>query len=156
MENPIAPAVEGGPLESEMKDVTFRSMTDQFLGNKVIREEEGNVDMEGGGEGGGVNPTPTDLPSSKVEMRDPFLEELPSREENEIEMEELQRNKRQRDEVERGRRKRRREEEHRGYKRSGDEPEKRQLRPRIPATYEEFNPEWENLEVWDEDGTVQN
>ena len=89
-------------------------------------------------------------------MRDPFLEELPSREENEIEMEELQRNKWQRDEVERGRRKRRREEAHRGYKRSGDEPEKRQLRPRIPATYEEFNPEWENLEVWDEDGTVQN
>ena len=52
MENPIAPAVEGGPLESEMPDVTFRSRTDQFLGNKVIREEEENVDMEGGGEGG--------------------------------------------------------------------------------------------------------
>ena len=50
MENPIAPAVEGGPLESEMQDVTFRSRTDQFLGNKVIREEEKNVDMEGGGE----------------------------------------------------------------------------------------------------------
>ena len=49
-----------------------------------------------------------------------------------------------------------REEEHRGYKRSGEEPEKRQLRPRIPATNEEFNPEWENLEVWEEDGNVQN
>ena len=71
-------------------------------------------------------------------------------------MEELQGNKRQRDEVERGRRKWRREKEHRGYKRSGDEPEKRQLQPRIPATNEEFNPEWENLEVWEEDGKVQN
>ena len=54
-----------------MKDVTLRSMTDQFLGNKVISEEEANVDMEGGGEGGGVNPTPADLHSSEVEMRDP-------------------------------------------------------------------------------------
>ena len=43
-------------------------------------------------------------------MRDPFLEELPSREEDGIEMEELQRNKQERDEVERGRRKMRREE----------------------------------------------
>ena len=80
-------------------------------------------------------------------MRDPFLEELPFGEENGIEMEELQRNKRQRDEGERGRRKRKSEAEHRGYKRSREEPEKRQLQPRIPATYEEFNPEWENLEV---------
>ena len=83
-------------------------------------------------------------------MRDPFLEELPSREKDGIEMEELQRNNQERDEMERGRRKRRREEEHRGYKRSRDEPVKRLLRPRIPATYEEFNPEWE------EDGKVQN
>ena len=30
------------------------------------------------------------------------------------------------------------------------------MRPRIPATYEEFNSEWENLEVWDDDGQVQN
>ena len=30
------------------------------------------------------------------------------------------------------------------------------MRARIPFTYEEFNPEWENLEVWDQDGTVQN
>ena len=58
--------------------------------------------------------------------------------------------------MERGRRKRRREEEQRGYKRSGEEPEKRQLRPRIPDTYEEFNPEWKNLEVWEKDGKVQN
>ena len=34
--------------------------------------------MEGGGERGGINPTPADLPSSEVEMRDPLLEELPS------------------------------------------------------------------------------
>ena len=112
--------------------------------------------MEGGGEGGGVKPTPADLTSSEVEMRDSFLEELPSSAEYVKEMEELRRNKRERDEVDRGRRKRRREEEHRGYKRSGEEPEKRQLRSRIPVTYEEFNPEWENLEVWDEDKTVQN
>ena len=52
--------------------------------------------------------------------------------------------------MDRGRRKRRREEEHRGYKRSGEEPS------RILVTYEEFNPEWENLEVWDEEGAVQN
>ena len=129
-------------------------MMDQFLGNKVIREEEENVDMEGGGEGGGVNPTPADIPSSQVEMRDPFLEELPSSTEDVIEMEELRRNKQERDGVDRERRKRRREEEHRGYKRSGEEPEKRQLRSRIPVTYEEFNPEWENLEVWEEDGKV--
>ena len=58
--------------------------------------------------------------------------------------------------MDRGRRKRIREEEHRGYKRKGEEPEKRQLRARIPVTSEEFNPEWENLEVWDQDGTVQN
>ena len=122
----MSPAVEGGPFELELKDVTFRSTTDQFLKNKVIREEEGNVDMEGEGEGGGVNPTPTDLPSSEVEMRDPFLEDA-------IEMEEIRRNKRERDEVDRGRRKRRREKEHRGYKRSGEEPEKRQLRSRIPG-----------------------
>ena len=89
-------------------------------------------------------------------MRDPFQEELPSREEDGIEMEELRRNKRERDEVERERRKRRREEENSGYKRSGEEPEKRQLWPKIPAKYEEFNPEWENLEVWEEDGKVQN
>ena len=108
------------------------------------------------GEAEGVNPTPADLPSSKVEMRDPFLEELPSSAEDVIEMEEIRRNKRERDEVDRGRRKRRREEEHRGYKRSGEEPEKRQLRSRIPVTYEEFNPEWENLEVWAEDGNIQN
>ena len=49
-----------------------------------------------------------------------------------------------------------REEEHRGYKRSGEEPEKRQLRSRIPVTYVEYNPEWANLEVWDEEGAVQN
>ena len=30
------------------------------------------------------------------------------------------------------------------------------MHSRIPVTYEEFNPEWENLEVWDEDGKVQN
>ena len=30
------------------------------------------------------------------------------------------------------------------------------MRSRIPVTYEEFNPEWENLEVWEEDGKVQN
>ena len=125
MENPIAPAVEGGPLESEMQDVTFRSRTDQFLGNKVIREEEENVDMEGGGDGGGVNPTSADLPSREVEMRDPFLEELPFSAEDVIEMEEIRRNKQERDEVDRERRKRRREEELRGYKRSGEEPKKR-------------------------------
>ena len=79
-------------------------------------------------------------------MRDPSLEELPSSAEDAIEMEEIRRNKRERDEVDRGRRTRRREEEHRGYKRSGEEPEKRQLRSRIPVTYEEYNQEWENLE----------
>ena len=110
----------------------------------------------GRGEGGGVNPTPTDLPSSEEEMRDPFLEDLPSSAEDAIEMEEIRRNKRERDEVDRGRRKRRREEEHRGYKRKGEEPEKRQLRTRIPVTYEELNPEWDELEVWDQEGTVQN
>ena len=46
--------------------------------------------------------------------------------------------------------KRRREEEHRGYKRGGKEPKKRRLLPRIPTTYEEFYPEWENLELWEE------
>ena len=127
----MSPAVEGGPLELELKDVTFRSTTDQFLRNKVIRKEEGNVDMQGEGEG--VNPNPTNLPSSEVEMIDPSLEELPSSAEDAIEMEEIRRNKRERDEVDRGRRKRRREEEHRGYKRSGEEPEKRQLRSRIPG-----------------------
>ena len=30
------------------------------------------------------------------------------------------------------------------------------MRSRIPVTYEEFNPEGENLEVWEEDGNVQN
>ena len=30
------------------------------------------------------------------------------------------------------------------------------MRPRIPATYEEFNSEWENPEVWEDDGQVQN
>ena len=89
-------------------------------------------------------------------MRDPFLEDLPSSAEDAIEMEEIRRNKRERDEVDRGRRKRRREEEHRGYKRKGEEPEKRQLRTRIPVTYEELNPEWDELEVWDQEGTVQN
>ena len=56
--------------------------------------------------------------------------------------------------MERGRIKRRKEEEHRGYKRGGEEPEKRQLRPRL--TYEECNPEWEHLELWEEDGKPQN
>ena len=139
----MAPAVEGGPLELECKDVTISPQTNEFLGNEVIREEEGNVDMEGEGEG--VNPTPTSLPSSEAKMRDPSLEELPSSPEDEIEMEEIRRNKRERDEADRGRRKRRREEDHRGYKRKGGEPERRQ-------------PEWEGegLEVWDQDGTVQN
>ena len=148
------PAVEGGPLELKCKDVTSRSPTNEFLRNEVIREEEGNVDMEGEGEG--VNPTPTSLPSNEVEMRDPSLEELLSSPEDAIEMEEIRRNKRERDEVDRGRRKRRREEEHRGYKRKGEEPEKRQLRTRIPVTYEELNPDWDELEVWDQEGTVQN
>ena len=58
--------------------------------------------------------------------------------------------------MERGRRKRRREEEYRGYKRGGKEPEKRYLQPRIPATYGEFNLEWENLEFWEEDGKIKN
>ena len=66
-------------------------------------------------------------------------------------MEKLQRIKR-----ERGRKKRGREEEHRGCKRGGEDPEKRQLQPRIPAKYEEFNPEWENLEFWGKDGKIQN
>ena len=56
-------------------------------------------------------------------MRDPSLEELPSSAEDAIEMEELRRNKRERDKVDRGRRKRRKEEEHRGYKRSGEKRE---------------------------------
>ena len=47
--------------------------------------------MEGGGEGGGVNPT--DLPYSEVEMRDPFLEELPSNTEDVKEMKEWRRNR---------------------------------------------------------------
>ena len=89
----------------------------------MIREDKEDVDMEEKGEGRG-------RPSS--------AEDLPSREEDGIEMEELCRDKRERDEVERGRRKRRREEEHRGYKKSGKEPEKRQLRPRILPTYEEL------------------
>ena len=39
VENPMSPAVEGGPLELELKDVTFRSTTDQFLRNEVKRRE---------------------------------------------------------------------------------------------------------------------
>ena len=49
VENPIASAVEGGPLESEMQDVKLRSRTDQFLDNKVIREEEENGTWKGEG-----------------------------------------------------------------------------------------------------------
>ena len=89
-------------------------------------------------------------------MREPSPEDSPYVGENEVEMKEQPGEKRERDKVERGRRKRRREEEHRGSKRSGETPERGQLRPRILNTYEEFPPEWENLELWEENGNVQN
>ena len=73
-----------------------------------------------------------------------------------MKMKEQRGEKRERDKVERGRRKRRREEEHRGSKRSGETPERRHIQPRIPNMHEEFPPEWENLELWEEDGKVQN
>ena len=85
-------------------------------------------------------------------MREPSPEDSPYGGENKVEFKEQRREKRERDEVKRGRRKRRREEEHRGSKRSGETLERRQLRPRIPNMYKEFPPEWENLELWEEDG----
>ena len=68
---------------------------DQTAEKEMIRVDKEDEDMEEKGEGRG-------RPSS--------AEDLPSREEDGIEMEELCRDKRERDEVERGRRKRRREE----------------------------------------------
>ena len=109
IDNLSAPAVERGPIDLEKEILINRTQTHQTAEKEMIREEEHE-----------------EVSSREEEMRDPFLEELPSREEDGIEMEELIRNKEERDELERERRKRRREEEHRGYQRSGEEPEKRQ------------------------------
>ena len=56
MENPIAPAVEGGPLEQEMENMIIRTQTDQPAERKVIREDKEDVDMEEEGKGGEVPP----------------------------------------------------------------------------------------------------
>ena len=126
----------------------IRTQTDQSTEKDVIREDKEDMDMEEEGEGGEVPPTPADLPSREEEMREPSPEKLPYREESEVEMEEQHREKQERDKVERGRRKRRREKEHRGSKRSGEEPERRQLWPRLLTTYEEFPTLGKNLELW--------
>ena len=66
MENPIAPAVEEGPLEEEMENVIIRTQTDQYTGTKVIREDKEDVDMEEEGDGGEVPPPQlTYLPEKK-------------------------------------------------------------------------------------------
>ena len=66
--------MEGGPLDQEMENVIIRTQTDQPVEREVIREDKEDVDMEEGGEGGEVPPTTA---------------EFPSREENEIEKEEI-------------------------------------------------------------------
>ena len=79
-----------------MENVTFRTQTDQPAEKEMIREDKEGMDREEKGEG---------------RWRPSSPEELPSREEDGIEMEELRRDKQERDDVERERRKRRREEE---------------------------------------------
>ena len=56
MENPIAPALKGGPIEQEMESVIIRTQTDLSAEKEEIREDKEDLDMEEEGEGGEVPP----------------------------------------------------------------------------------------------------
>ena len=87
VENPNAPAVEGGPLEQDMENLIIRTQPDQYTENKVIGEDKENMDMEEEGEGRGENPLPVDLPSREEERREPSPEYSHYGGENEVEIE---------------------------------------------------------------------